>query len=165
MKQLLMTFLYVCLLFIPSKGYAQDIKVYYRGVLFNCIFNDNAFTITSFDEKADTVVIPSTLEYAGQSKAVFAVDTYAKNKVYNTLYLTLEEGIQKVEKKAFFNCPNLIYVKLPNSIRYIGKNAFSEDNSIVYDAPNNLNDVFKWKSYNATSIGGYLKGGLVGGLL
>ena len=165
MKQLLMTFLYVCLLFIPSKGYAQDIKVYYRGVLFNCIFNDNAFTITSFDEKADTVVIPSTLEYAGQSKAVFAVDTYAKNKVYNTLYLTLEEGIQKVEKKAFFNCPNLIYVKLPNSIRYIGKNAFSEDNSIVYDAPNNLNDVFKGKSYNATSIGGYLKGGLVGGLL
>lgn len=165
MNQLLMTFISVCLLFIPLKGIAQNIKVYHRGVLFNCVFNENAFTIKSFDEKADTVIIPSTIEYAGHSKPVLTIDTYDKEKVYQTRYLELEEGIVNIEKKAFLNCPKLIYIKLPKSINYVGKKAFSESNAIVYDAPNYLNDVFKGKGYNTTSVGGYLAGGLMGGLI
>ena len=130
-----------CSFMISVNAISQKITVNYCGVNFKCKFNDNAFTITSFDVKADKVVIPSQVEYKGKKWPVKSIDTFINGNNYLASTVIIEEGIESIEKGAFLEFRKLNYVKLPNSILFVAKNAFRNNPMMKFEVSNSIKEI------------------------
>ena len=69
-----------------------------------------------------TLVIPSTYK----KLPVVAIADRAFEKHQTLTNITVEEGVQKIGMYAFFRCPKLESVMLPDSVTELGASAFSE---------------------------------------
>lgn len=106
----------------------------YKGVTFKCKKAGNTVTITSFDVKAQTVVIPAVVYDGHQAYKVRTVSTFLNGVNYLAETLVLEEGIEEIDKFAFNEFRKLRSAVVPSTVRAIGKNAF-RDNSIITEQP------------------------------
>ena len=150
MKQIILLF---CSLMISVNAIAQKITVNYCGVVFKCKLKYNAFTVTSFDVKADKVIIPSQVEYKGKKWPVKSVDTFINGNNYLATALIIEEGIERIEKGAFLEFRKLNYVKFPNSIKHVAKNAFRNNPMMKFEVSNSVKEVvFNDKNFIGTIV-------------
>lgn len=120
------------MLFVNAALSAQSFTYTYEGVTFKGKIDHGQATIKSFDSKAQKVVVPSTVTHKGISYPVDAIGVFMNGVNYSTVYLTLEEGITEIEKFCFNEFRKLREVKLPASLRKIGKNAFRDNSGMNF---------------------------------
>lgn len=120
------------MLFVNAALSAQSFTYTYEGVTFKGKIDHGQATIKSFDSKAPKVVVPSTVIHKGTSYPVDAIGVFMNGVNYSTVYLTLEEGITEIEKFCFNEFRKLREVKLPASLRKIGKNAFRDNSGMNF---------------------------------
>ena len=121
MKRIIFISLFI---FIALGTMAQRFDYTYKGVDFKCKMADGGVCITSFNANAAEVVIPAKVTYKGVDYSVKQVSTFLNGVNYLAVSLTLEEGIEDIDKFSFNEFRKLTSVKLPASVRHIGKNAF-----------------------------------------
>ena len=91
---------------------------------------DKTLTVTNGDlewgptDYMGNVIIPSTVDYKGETWKVAAIErtTFQDHQMMNSLVIS--EGIRTIPPYAFVNCNELHTISLPNSIDSIGDNAF-----------------------------------------
>lgn len=126
--------LIILLLFMACLAtYAQKFTYAYRGVEFKCKVTGESVCITSFDSRAQQVTIPSMVTYKGVSYPVKSVSTFLNGVNYLAVSLTLEEGIEEIDKFSFNEFRKLQKVSLPSTIRHIGKNAFRDNRGMNFE--------------------------------
>ena len=111
---------------------AQKFKYVYNGVEFKCKMENGGATITAFDVKIPQVTIPGKVSYNGMTYPVKEVSTFLNGVNYLTIHLTLEEGIESIDKFAFNEFRKLQTVSIPSTIRHIGKNAFRNNGMLKF---------------------------------
>lgn len=133
---------------------AQRFNYHYQGVKFRCKVSSGVVTITSFDQKAHKVIIPSKVNYNGKDYLVNKIDTYISGCNYSTKSLIIEEGITEIENYCFIEFRELEYVVLPNSLTDIGKNSFANVNDIAcFEASSEIcSTVNRYSSSESTLI-------------
>lgn len=119
---------------------AQSFKYTYKGIEFKCKLNGNDVCITSFNSKAHDVTIPANVPYKGMEYPVKQVSTFMNGVNYLTVNLTLEEGIEDIEKFCFNEFRKLENVSLPSTIRHIGKNAFRDNKRLTFAMYSTINE-------------------------
>ncbi len=129
MKRLIMLLLAVSFF---SLAQAQRFEYVYEGIEFKCKFEDDKVVVTSFDNKATHVTIPAKVIYKGTEYPVNKVSTFLNGVNYSAVFLTLEEGIEDIDKFAFNEFRKLQSVTLPSTIRHIGKNAFRDNKALTF---------------------------------
>lgn len=130
-----MTKRFIMLLFASAlllQVQAQKFKYVYNGVEFKCKMENGGATITAFDVKIPQVTIPGKVSYNGMTYPVKEVSTFLNGVNYLTIHLTLEEGIESIDKFAFNEFRKLQTVSLPSTIRHIGKNAFRNNGMLKF---------------------------------
>lgn len=130
MTRRIITFFAIALISLSS--FADSFTYEYEGVTFKGKIDGGYATIKSFDNKAQRVVIPATVAYKGTSYPVESVGVFMNGVNYSTVYLTLEEGIKEIDKFCFNEFRKLREVKLPASLRRIGKNAFRNNSAMQF---------------------------------
>lgn len=130
MTRRIITFFAIALISLSS--FADNFTYEYEGVTFKGKIDGGYATIKSFDNKAQRVVIPATVAYKGTSYPVESVGVFMNGVNYSTVYLTLEEGIKEIDKFCFNEFRKLREVKLPASLRHIGKNAFRNNSGMQF---------------------------------
>lgn len=130
MTRRIITFFAIALISLSS--FADNFTYEYEGVTFKGKIDGGYATIKSFDNKAQRVVIPATVAYKGTSYPVESVGVFMNGVNYSTVYLTLEEGIKEIDKFCFNEFRKLREVKLPASLRRIGKNAFRNNSAMQF---------------------------------
>lgn len=114
---------------------AQRFEYIYKGVTFKCKVADNGVCITGFNVKASDVTIPAIVSYKGIDYSVKEVNTFLNGVNYLTVNLTLEDGIETLDKFCFNEFRKLRNVSLPPSIKFIGKNAFRNNSMMTLTIP------------------------------
>lgn len=120
------------LLLIPCCTYGFDYV--YKGVQFKCKIKNGSAVITGFDVKATDVVIPAEVQDKGRSYPVKSVSTFLNGVNYLTIFLTLEEGIERIENYSFCEFRKLETITLPSTITYIGKNGIRNNELLTFNA-------------------------------
>jgi hypothetical protein len=91
----------------------------------NYILTNNGTLYTfSSNNKSETLTIPSTLSYSGNT---YSVNKVSRNSLANdntVKTLTIESGINKIEASALSGCNNLETVSIPESVLEIDNHAF-----------------------------------------
>ncbi len=156
MTKRLIMFLFASTLLLQVQ--AQKFKYVYNGVEFKCKMEDGGATITAFDVKIPQVTIPGKVSYNGMTYPVKEVSTFLNGVNYLTIHLTLEEGIESIDKFAFNEFRKLQTVSLPSTIRHIGKNAFRNNGMLKFNMLSSIdeqalrNGVEVWPTGDGTMI-------------
>lgn len=119
---------------------AQRFEYVYKGVPFKCKLMGNSVCVTGFSVKAMDVTIPDTVTYKGTDYPVKQVSTFLNGVNYLTVNLTLEDGIESLDKFCFNEFRKLQTVSLPPSIKYIGKNAFRDNSMMTLTMPSTFDE-------------------------
>lgn len=138
MTKRLIMFLFASTLLLQVQ--AQKFKYVYNGVEFKCKIEDGGATITAFDVKIPQVTIPGKVSYNGMTYPVKEVSTFLNGVNYLTIHLTLEEGIESIDKFAFNEFRKLQTVSLPSTIRHIGKNAFRNNGMLKFNMLSSIDE-------------------------
>lgn len=120
--------------------HAQKFSYVYQGVEFKCKVTGQSVCITSFDVKAYQVTIPAMASYKGIDYPVKSVSTFLNGVNYLAVSLTLEEGIEDIDKFSFNEFRKLKKVYLPSTIRHIGKNAFRDNSGMIFDMLSSIDE-------------------------
>lgn len=118
---------------------AQRFEFNYEGVLFKAKINGKYVTITSFDYKAQDVVIPAAINYDGTVYPVKEIDVFG-NAFYKTRTLVIAEGVEVIGKYAFSRFTKLENVTLPSTIASIGRNAFPNSEKLSFSLPESIEE-------------------------
>ena len=159
MKRIILLLL-VFLLLVPVKAHAQ--KTYkYKDVIFSYILKDNEAVIIGFDYAAKEVQIPSEIITKKKGKTypvhslnikenivrpssllfiLSGVSLLPKKENTKTTSIIIEPGIKRIEELCFSNFKSLSQVTIPNTIEYIGKEAFPKGQTISYTLPSTIRE-------------------------
>lgn len=128
--------LFIVLLAVVVEGVlAQRFNYVYKGVNFRCKVEKEGACVTSFDYGVADVVVPARVEHKGKSFPVKRISTFKSGMNYSTISLTMEEGIEDIDRYAFNEFRQLVSVKLPASVRHIGRYAFRNNFELVLTMP------------------------------
>ena len=122
----------------PPRSLNKSFKVNYEGVTFKCKAKKGYVTITGFDTSAGDVIIPGRVEFEGNYYPVREIDTFVNGNNYSATRLVIEDGVEIIDNYAFVEFRKLMDVTIPNSIKEIGKNAFRDNNGMIFNAPSNI---------------------------
>jgi len=111
---------------------AQRFDYTYKGVEFKCKVIGDGVCITAFSANAADVVIPATVVYKGNNFPVKQVSTFLNGVNYLTVNLTLEDGIEDIDKYSFNEFRRLLSVRMPASVKHIGKSAFRDNPGLAF---------------------------------
>ena len=128
-------------------GMAQGFTYIYKGVEFKGKINKGEACIKSFDNKAPDVTIPASVSHKGTSYPVKSVSVFMNGVNYSTVHLTLEEGIEDIDKFCFNEFRKLTSVNLPASLRHIGKNAFRDNSGMTLNMLSSIDETSLRKGY------------------
>lgn len=112
----------------------------YKGVDFKCKGEGNSVCIISFSVKAENVVIPATVMYKGEAFPVKSISTFLNGVNYLAKTLVVEEGIEDINKYSFNEFRKLKQVTLPSTIKHIGKNAFRDNDGLIFNNRSTINE-------------------------
>ncbi len=109
--------------------------------IFNYILDEyNNAIITGCNQDSGTITIPSTID----GHNVIGIDDYAFERK-NFTNVIISEGIISIGDFAFMNCPQLVSVKLPNSLKKLDSHVFCNcTNLTTVTLPDSLESI----SYN-----------------
>ncbi len=127
-------------LVVTATSMAQSFTYVYKGVEFKGKIDNNEACIKSFDKKAPNVTIPASITHKGASFPVKSVGVFMNGVNYSTVYLTLEEGIEDIDKFCFNEFRKLRSVSLPASLRHIGKNAFRDNDNMSFNMLSSIDE-------------------------
>ena len=96
------------------------------GGIYYDLMQDGSAIVTSGDKKySGDVVIPERFKYMGWDEySVEAIDEKAFYECPNLTSVSIPNSVKRIEAKAFQNCSGLTSINIPNSVTYIGWNAF-----------------------------------------
>ncbi len=112
----------------------------YKGVEFKCKGEGRSVCIVSFSVKAENVVIPATVMYKGEAFPVKSISTFLNGVNYLAKTLVVEEGIEDINKYSFNEFRKLKQVTLPSTIKHIGKNAFRDNDGLIFNNRSTINE-------------------------
>lgn len=138
LKRILTIMLILC---ATASGVAQGFTYIYKGVEFKGKIDKGEATIKSFDKKEPNVTIPATVTHKGVSYPVKTISVFMNGVNYSTVNLTLEEGIEEIDKFCFNEFRKLLTVNLPMSLRHIGKTAFRDNEDMALNMPSCINEL------------------------
>ena len=146
-SKILKIFIIVVLaLFISLIFVACAICSYFTSIEFNYIIDEttNTVTITGISTDEGTLIIPDTIE----SRPVIAIADYAFKNNKNLVMIKLPDTISYIGKGAFYNCKDLVFV--------FGLEKCIELKAIENETFQNCNNLHTIKLPNSiTSIGDY----------
>ncbi len=93
-------------------------------------------------------VFPESLVSINMPKSLISIEACAFRNT-SLSFIRLPDGLQVIGKEAFAGCKNLTDLSIPNSVIYIGTDAFSPEkyNSHISDGDSRLNPNFTYNSY------------------
>lgn len=97
----------------------------YKGVKFECSIRNDEAIIFAFDTRVKTVAIPSEVAYKGKTYKVKGIDFRGERILLKTEIVVIGNGIERIEKGCFSHFKDLKVVYIPNSVTYVGKDAFN----------------------------------------
>lgn len=109
-------------------------------------------TITSYSGTAETLNIPSTLNYDGKT---YKVTDIGKRAFYKCQLknITIPNGVTSIGEEAFWCSYSLKNITLPNSITSIGNKAFKECSALEsVTLPNKIKSINSEVFYNCYSL-------------
>lgn len=127
-------------IFITTTCIAQGFTYQYMGVEFKGKISNGTACIKSFNNKAQTVTIPATITHKGVNYPVKIVSVFMNGVNYTTVNLTIEEGIEDIDKYCFNEFRKLLVVNLPTSLRHIGKNAFRDNAGLTLNMLSSIDE-------------------------
>ncbi len=131
-------------------GLCHAFKYVYKDVTFKCDEDHGAITITSFDNDAEVVVIPGSIN----GMPVKKVDCFINGNNYLATELVIEEGVEEIAKFCFNEFRRLQKVTLPSTLSIVRSNAFRKGDIEFYGPRGfNVNLVRRYSSrlFNGTS--------------
>ena len=146
----------ICLLFIVmilavGISHARSFKYVYGDVTFKCNEDRGAITITSFDDDADVVVIPGSIDGVPVRK----VSCFINGHNYMASELVIEEGVEEIAKFCFNEFRQLRKVTLPSTLLRVNSNAFRKGNDIIFYGPETV-DFALVRNYTSRPFNGKL---------
>ena len=82
-------------------------------------------TVTGYgDDTGKNLIVPPTIEVAGNIYHVISIGEYALSANDNIVSLAVSDGVKIIGSGAFSHCHSLLEVFLPNSVIIVGNNAF-----------------------------------------
>ncbi len=130
MKHFFRFSLLVLALLLPALATAHDFEV--DGIYYN--INGNVATVTykgSYETVYDNeysgfVVIPATVTYNGTTYPVTSIGDGAFFNCPGLTSINIPNSVTSIGDGAFFNCPGLTSINIPNSVTEIGSRAFED---------------------------------------
>lgn len=105
------------------------------------------------DEMQDAVVVPSTVEFEGNTFTVTSLANGAFAYCEYLRFVTLPETLTTIEPRAFIKCWALEQINLPNSVTSIGKWAFKGCECLLnIELPQSLETLGEEVFYNCPSL-------------
>lgn len=99
------------------------------------------------------IVIPSSVIYDGETYTVTRLGKRAFYKCPNLTSVEIPNSVTEVEGWMFFGCSNLHSVKLPNSLKRIGDSMFDECSSLAsINIPESVEDIGEQAFRNCSSL-------------
>ncbi len=148
---------------IPLGASAQAITAKVNGLWYTIMLRNNTCWVSyvpeGYPEYAGDIVIPSTIEYKGNTLQVKEIEMTAFAGYKKVTSVVISEGVTEIGMSAFDGCSGLQRVHLPSTLKKIEADAFSSCKNlkeIRCDAtavPNTESGVFKeTKVENVTLI-------------
>ena len=146
MKTLRFTLLTIAVLLCSISASAHHFEV--DGIYYNIKSSTNntvevTFRGVSYDnyanEYSDSVIIPETVKYNGETYSVTSIGDYAFYGCSGLTSITIPNSVTSIGDYAFKYCSGITSVTIPNSVRSIGENGFSgcsNLSNLTYDAKN-----------------------------
>lgn len=125
-----------------NNAYSQKKYNYkYKGINFDFIVKNGRTIITGFDSDADKVLIPSKVnDDQGRTYQVSAINLYDESTKYKTSTVALEQGIIEIDEYCFTRFSQLTDVLLPNSVKIVGRKAFSKKQKPLFRLPAHISE-------------------------
>lgn len=145
MKRIIQLLL-VFLLLAPVNATAQFLTYKYKDVRFAYMLMNGKAVITGLSYKANEVHIPSVIiDEKGNSYPVQSVNLYVEvfgrlAQYKKTTSVIIEPGIKTIEDLCFSTFSNLSQVTIPNTVEYIGREAFPKWKTINYTMPSTIRE-------------------------
>ena len=123
----------------------------WEQIYYYKVSDDNLLTITgikpNFTSLAE-ITIPKEIKH----KKVVGIGPFAfKNSRVTIVHLP--DTLETIEKAAFYQCEDLLYVEIPSSVKSIGANAFDGCKSMIdIKLPVNLTKIEDKAFFNCTSL-------------
>lgn len=131
--------------------HARSFKYVYHDVTFKCNEDKGFITITSFDNDADQVVIPGSINGVPVRK----INCFINGNNYMASEIIIEEGVEEIAKFCFNEFRQLRRVTLPSTLTTVRSNAFRKNNNIAFYGPENFNtaliQAYTSRLYNSDS--------------
>lgn len=139
MKKIIST---LCLLALCIVCFAKSFTYTYYGVTFKCKIEKGTVSIVDFNSDAEKVVVPANVIYNGTTYQVKSVNCFKSGGFYKgkATVLVVEEGIERIEQRCFFDCRKLRTISLPSSLKYVGKNAFADRENTKFYLPSFIDE-------------------------
>ena len=144
MKRIIQLLL-VFLLLVPVNAQiivnAKTLHTYkYQDVIFSYILMNGKAVITTFKSNAKQIYFPSEIkDNNGNTYPVQSINLFARIGAMGMTILprykkqtsvVIEPGIENIDDNCFSTFKSLSQVTIPNTIKYIGKDAFPKDKNI-----------------------------------
>ena len=127
---------------IPYNAVGSDINI--NGVYYNLDSTNKTASVTkakmnfinapasvTTSKYSGSIIIPSTVEYEGDSYRVISIGLYAFLNCNDLISVTLPSSITSISTDAFEGCNALTSVNIPESVTSIGQGAFSDCSSLT----------------------------------
>ena len=154
MKRIIQLLL-VFLLLVPVNAQiivnAKTLHTYkYQDVIFSYILMNGKAVITTFKSNAKQIYFPSEIkDKKGNTYPVQSINLFTRFGSIGMAFLprykkqtsvVIEPGIENIDDNCFSTFKSLSQVTIPNTIKYIGKDAFPKDKNIAYTMPSTIRE-------------------------
>ncbi len=163
MKKIL---LFLTVFMSAISAFAQDVEI--SGIYFKLNKEKKTAAVTNNGKKDPTqeVTIPEgnsysgevciwpQFRYDGEVYTVTSIGSHAFYKCPNLTSIEIPDAVTEIEDRAFEHCPNLLSVnKLPSSLKIIGSNAFHGCTSLArIDIPESVEYIGEQAFMNCSSL-------------
>lgn len=112
------------MLFLPFMVNASSVKAYYGDYCYTILLHNNtcwfSYPPNNYPDYSGDIVVPSTIEYRGESYKVTKIEMLACAMYENVTSVVISEGIEEIQNSAFEDCANLQLVHIPSTVTHIG---------------------------------------------